>query len=83
MPVAVALTGRLTRSGKRSCSSTVCQPECINMSDTNPLVNIDGGSDHDELIGKEMEVIHVEMSQMTTIHSEFTSTALRRDDEGC
>ena len=53
------------------------------MSDTNPLVNIDGGSDHDELIGKEMEVIHVEMSQMTTIHSEFTSTALRRDDEGC
>ena len=50
-------------------------PHCKNMSDN----NIKGGSDHDESIGGKIEVIHAEM---TSIHSDFTSTALSRDDEG-
>ena len=46
------------------------------MSDSKLVVNIEG-SDHDESIGENVEVLHAEM---TSIHSDLSSTAQSRDD---
>ena len=46
------------------------------MSDRKLVVNIEG-SDHDESTGEELEVLH---SEMTSIHSDLSSTAEHNDD---
>jgi hypothetical protein len=46
------------------------------MSDQNIVVNSEG-SDHDELIGEEVEALHAEM---TSMHSDLSLTAEHRDD---
>ncbi len=47
------------------------------MSDHNIVVNSEV-SDHDELIGEEVEALH---SEMTSIHSDLSPTALSLNDE--